>query len=279
LHVNGWLGWRLTGERAFDRGNACVTGLYGTLTDRAWSGRWCDFFEVDIDWLPPVVCGSTTLGPLCAEAASELGVPAGLPVKLGTGDTSSAMLAVGMKHGDLMHIIGTTQVLAVLADEPRPSLERVTRQFGVGEAFVHVTHNPVGGAALDWIRALCFADIKEATDFYERIIPEALERKTRVTLDPPYLGGDRLEIEAHRAAFRDLTLTTDRMELLAAILEAMRRCHRQALTALGMGKQFQRVFLTGGGAEVVHKLIPEYAGTAVELFTEGSLRGVAALFR
>src|SRR5262249_34239419 len=62
LHVNGWLCLRMTGERAFDPGNACFSGLYGTLTDQKWSSRWCDYFEVESEWLPPVVCGSTTVG-------------------------------------------------------------------------------------------------------------------------------------------------------------------------------------------------------------------------
>src|SRR5262249_42148862 len=34
LHVNGWMGLRLTGERAFDPANACFTGLYATVTDQ-----------------------------------------------------------------------------------------------------------------------------------------------------------------------------------------------------------------------------------------------------
>jgi sugar (pentulose or hexulose) kinase len=278
LHANGWLGLRLTGEKAFDRGNACFTGLYGTLTNQNWSPRWCEYFEVEPDWLPPVVSGDATLGTLRANVAAELGVTAGIPVKLGTADTSSAMLAAGMGYGDLLHVVGTTQVLAVLTTDPRPDPKRLTRQLGVGDSFIHVTHNPVGGAALDWIRALCFADVTD-DDFYERCIAEARKRETRVALDPPFLGGDRLEIEACRASFRDLTLTTDRFDLLAALLRAMESRHREALAALGKGKHFQRVLLTGGGAEVVRKLIPEYVGARVELLHEGSLRGVAALFR
>jgi xylulokinase len=278
LHANGWLGLKLTGERAFDRGNACFTGLYGTMTDRRWSERWCEYFEVDPAWLPPVVSGDATVGTLRPDAAADLGVPAGLPFKLGTADTSSAMLAAGMGPGDLLHVVGTTQVLSALTDQPRPDPKRLTRQLGVGEAFIQVTHNPVGGAALDWIRELCFRDQPEE-EFYDRTIPAALERQTRVTLDPPFLGGDRQEIEAHRAAFRDLTLATDRLDLLAAILEAMRRHHRHAVAALGLGTDFRRIFLTGGGAAVVRKLLPEYASAAVHTLEEGSLRGVARLFQ
>ena len=278
LHVNGWLALRLTGERAFDPANACFTGLFGTLTDQQWSARWCRFFEVDPAWLPPVLGGDATVGALRSAAAAELGVPAGLPVKLGTADTSSAMLAVGMGQGDLLHAVGTTQVLAAIVAAPRPAPRRLTRLLGVGPAFVHVTHNPVGGVALDWLRELCFRD-QPATEFYERTVPQALERRTTVVLDPPYLGGDRLEIEAHRAAFRNLTVAADRLDLLAALLQEMRRQHAWALAALGAGESFRRVFVTGGGAEVIHRLIPPYAGATTHFLERASLRGVARLFR
>jgi xylulokinase len=277
LHVNSWLGLRLTGERAFDRGNASVSGLYNTVTNRRWSERWCSYFEVDPAWLPPVVDGTATLGSLRAAAAAELNVPAGVPVKLGTADTSSAMLAAGLQKGELLHIIGTTQVVAALDDRPRPNPRRITREFGVGNAFLHAAHNPVGGVALDWLHELCFHE-QAKTEFFEQTIPAALQHSTRVTLDPPFLGGDRLEIDAHRAAFRDLTLGTTRLDLLAALLQAMRRCHRQALADLGAGERFDRIVLTGGGAEVVHRLLPEYAGSRVEVLQEGSLCGVARLF-
>jgi sugar (pentulose or hexulose) kinase len=191
-----------------------------------------------------------------------------LPVKLGLADTSSAMLGAGMRPGDVLHVVGTTQILAAFTQNPRPSSRHVTRLLGLGDAFIHVSHNPVGGAALEWIRSLCFADQKDDREFYDRTIPEARSRVTRVTLDPPYLGGDRLEIEACRASFRDLTLATDRLDLLAAVLEAMQRHHREALAALGLGNCFQRVFLTGGGAEVVRRLLPEYETGAVTMLSQ-----------
>jgi xylulokinase len=277
LHLNGWLALRMTGARAFDPANAGFSGLFGTLTDQKWSGRWCAYFEVEPAWLPPVVCGSATVGALRSAAAAELGVPAGVPVKLGTADTSSAMLAAGMGPGDLLHVVGATQVLAALADPPRADPRRLTRPLGVGKPFVHVTHNPVGGIALDWVRNLCFRDLDEQT-FFARTLPEAAACHTISSLDPPYLGGDRLEIEAHRAAFRDLTLATDRLDLLAAVLEAMRRGHRAALAGLGQNEHFRRIFLTGGGAEAVRRLLPEYDRDRVQPLEEGSLRGVARLF-
>src|SRR5262245_29522243 len=61
LHVNAWLGLRMTGERATDPANASFTGLFNTMTDRAWSPRWCDYFEIDSGRLPPVRDGRDTL--------------------------------------------------------------------------------------------------------------------------------------------------------------------------------------------------------------------------
>ena len=277
LHANGWLGFHMTGVKAFDPANASFTGLFGTMTDQQWSPRWCDYFEVDKSWLPPVISGAVTLGTLRADRATELGVPAGIPCKLGTADTTSAMLAAGMEPGDLLHELGTTQVLAALTDKPVPSPRHLTRLLGVGQRYVHVTHNPVGGVALDWLHELCFRDQTKA-DYYANTIPRAMEHATRVTLDPPFLGGDRLEIEAHRASFRDLELTTDRLDLLAALLGAMVSRHREAMAALGQGNTFRRIFLSGGGADLLRRLLPDYQAADVNEIDEASLRGVAKLF-
>jgi len=278
LHLNGWLALRMTGERAFDRANASFSGLNGTLTARQWSPRWCDYFEVETSWLPAIVCGSTTIGTLRSEVAAELGVPGGLPVKLGTAATSMAVLAAGMKSGDLMHAVGDSQVLTAITDRPRADPKRMVCQIGVGEAFLHTTQNPVGGTALRWLRDLCFRDQSEQ-EFYDRTIPVALERTTKLTFDPPFLDGDRLAIEARRAAFRDLTLATDRLDLLAALLQAMRQQHEKAVAALGLGREFRRVFFTGKDAAIVRNLIPEYAGATVHSVQENPLLGVARLFQ
>lgn len=188
------------------------------------------------------------------------------------------MPAAGMREGDLLHVLGTTQVLAAMTTSPRPSARRLIHHLGVGTFFTHVTHNPVGGAALDWLHRLCFRDMSPS-EFFGKLIDDALTASTRVTLDPPYLGGDLLELEAHRAAFRDLTLACDRLELLAALLQAMRRRHRQALNDLGVGPMTGTVFVTGGGAGVIRRLIPEYASANVRVLEEGSLHGVASLFQ
>ena len=58
----------------------------------------------------------------------------------------------------------------------------------------------------------------------------------------------------------------------------MRR-HREALANLGAGTQFKRIVLTGGGAHLAQKLIPEYQTADVRMLEEGSLLGVRRLFQ
>ncbi len=277
LHVNGWLGVHLTGERAFDGGNAGCTGLFGTLTDQAWSPRWCEYFEIESAWLPPVRSAGDTLGSLRSAVAAELGVPAGIPVMVGAADISSAMLALGMEPGDLLHVEGTTQMLAVLTDAPKPGPRRFIRHLGVGKRFLALTHNPLSGAALDWIKDLCFRD-QSQEEFFTRTIEEARARPTRVNLDPPCLAGDPFQIEACRGAYRDLELTSDRFDMLSALLAALVRRHEEALAALDLTKPPRRIFLTGPGARQIRNLLPIYQTADVQEFDNGSLYGIAKLF-
>jgi gluconokinase len=287
-HVNSWLTYRLTGEIALDSAGACFTGLY-TAREHRWSEEWCAELGVSSAWLPPVVSGDQTLGRLRNEVAQCWNIPAGLPVKIGTADTSSAMLAAHMGTADLLHSVGTTQVLAAFADPPVPHERRLCRPLGVGSRFIHVTHNPVGGDALSWLFDLCYAGDRHPNsvayqaarrDYFEQIVKKsALTHSTSVRLDPPFLGGDRLEIDERAAAFTGLRLHVRPIDLVAAVLNGMREGHSLAYGNLGVHRPWQRIILTGGGAEIVRLLkLPQYEGVPIEFLEDGSLRGVARLF-
>lgn len=299
LHVNGWLALHMTGQKAFDPGQASATGLF-TLTDETWTQRWCDYFEVERAWLPPIIDGSATVGSLRAAVAAELGVPAGIPVKLGTEMFGSKMLAAGMEPGDVLHSVGLTQALAALTDHPTAAPRRWIHRLGVGPRFMHVTHNPIGGGAVSWLHGLCFRDQTDA-EFCETTLPQAMERATRVTFEGP-CGG--VELEAYRAGFRDLDFATDRLDLLAALIKAMRQRHEEAVANLGQGEP-RRIFLAdaavpipqrlepayqpggthrgrfikGTGIHMIRRLLPGYETDKVTILEEGSLRGVARLFQ
>lgn len=93
-----------------------------------------------------------------------------------------------------------------------------------------------------------------------------------------FLGGDRMEIEEKKACLNGLTLSTNRMDLLAAVLQAMKQGHRQAWSHLERQQPPRRVFLSGGGASVVRKLLPEYQQVEVFELEQASLLGIAKVF-
>ncbi len=277
LHLNSWLALRLTGETAFDPANASHSGLYGTLTTQAWAPRWCDYFEVDPAWLPPVVPATTVVGALRSAVAAELGVPGGVPVRIGTTALCTKAGALGMRQGDLLHEVGDTQRLAAAISRPSADSRRTIVENGLGNDFLHVTYNPVGISAIEWLRKLCFRDQCEQ-EFLEKTLADAMDRSNRIILDPPYLAGDLLAIEARRAAFRDLTLQSDRLDLLAALIQEMRRQHERALAGLGLDQPVQRIFLSGQGTSVIQKLLPDYAKAEIHLCEPDPLIGIARLF-
>lgn len=276
LHLNSWIVLKLTGLTGFDPGNAGFTGLC-RWADVAWSSEWCNQLSVLPTWLPAIAPGNTTIGGLRKEWASAWSLPAGIPVKLGIPDTSSAILAADMEPGDLLHLVGTTQVLAILTNTPQPSAQRLTRHLGVGDTYLHVTHNPVGGVALEWLHQLCFSELS-ADEFFGATMDRALEHKTIVSLSPMFLGGDRLEIDEMKAGFQGLSLSTTRLDLLAALLAAMKMGHRNAWSNLERSQPPKRIFLSGGAAKIVHKLLPEYHHAQVLELDQASLMGVTKLF-
>jgi xylulokinase len=277
-HLNSWLCWQLTEQTAMDPGNAAFTGLCPAMKQWTWSPRLAEILALPLDWVPPIRDGRATIGQLSEKACTLLGVRPAIPVKLGVADTSSAVLAARLLPGELLHVVGTTQVLTLLTREPLPFEKRLTRPLGVDSMWMQVTHNPVGGVALEWFHELCFRD-QSVGEFFGSTLATAKNRPPGNTrLEPAYLGGDRLEVDEQSASFTGLSLQTDRLDLLAAILQAMRSGHEQALANLGLPQAPARVVITGGGAEIVRDLIPEYSALPIELLPHASLRGVARLF-
>jgi sugar (pentulose or hexulose) kinase len=277
LHLNGWLALHMTGNAAFDPANASLTGVYGTLTTHSWSQRWCEYFEVDPAWLPPVLDRAPTVGTIRSAVAAELGVAAGLPLKLGTDPISLMIQAAEMKPWDLLHDLGDPQRLIVRVEKPRADGRRLISRFGLGKGFLETAFNPIGPRALRWLHALCFRDQSEE-EFRERTIPQAMETETRVAFDPPFLTGDSLCISANRAAFRDLTIAADRMDLLASLLSEMRRRHELAIQTLKRDVPIQRILVRSDDAEFMMGLLPYSRQLPIQRIEAEPLTAICRLF-
>ena len=119
LLPHDYVNYRLTGVLAMEAGDASGVGVMD-LTTRAFRSDWCDavdpkFASTLPDLLPPDV----SLGETVGDATSTLGVPAGVPVSVGSGDNMMSAIGAGcVSEGRLVVSLGTSGTLFGYSDAP-----------------------------------------------------------------------------------------------------------------------------------------------------------------
>jgi len=110
--VNGFLRYRATGKMAAEWSGACSYGF--NLKKKDWDHILFKGARFDRSKLPPLIRSTDIAGTLTADAALELGLPAGTPVFGGCDDTQSAAIGSGsVGEGEAHVYIGTSAWLGV----------------------------------------------------------------------------------------------------------------------------------------------------------------------
>jgi xylulokinase len=240
---------RLTGARAIDHGLASTSLVYG-LAEGNWLPELMAAFELQAKLLPPLRRSEDKAGCLNAEGARLTGLPAGIPVAVGTGDDFSTPLGGGvMQTGIVADVLGTAEVVGALDREPRidPSALTETHRY-VGARF-HYIENPgwVSGGALEWLRAtLGIADFA-AFDRLAAAVPPGADG----LLFLPALSGAMTPewIAGARGCFYGLTPSHGPGHLARAVLEGNAFGLQDVVLALkAMNVATDRLRLLGGGA-------------------------------
>jgi xylulokinase len=207
-----WLRHRLTGDRLTDPVDACASGFYD-LTAASW---WLDLVEatgVRADQLADIVEPTTVAGPLRKESGIELGLPAGLPVVVGSGDDVE-LLGLGLiDPGPAAELFGTTGsifgVAARFVVDPHRRLE--TYPHAVPGRWVIGGSTTTAGGAIAWL-----GDLFGIADPCAALGSLRLERPAPTFL--PYLSGERapFRIPSARGAWLDLSTEISRDSLIQA---------------------------------------------------------------
>ena len=256
-HLNTFLHRQMTGARVTDPSNASFTGLYRTLKLDGWSGELCANLGVSMSLLPEVIESNRIGGTITAEAARNFGLRAGTPMMAGLVDGSAGMLLAGARVGQLFNVVGSTDVLALCTDRPRPHPQLLTRALGVQGKWVQVSTLAAVASALYWARARLFPEIP-IKDF-----PAELRRLSKfgpgasgsVRFDPN-LAGDRMSIDQRQGAFTGLTLATTREQMLSAVIEALTQASAARLPLLeATGTKILHTVAISGGADRLDQLL------------------------
>jgi xylulokinase len=245
LPPKDWLRACLTGEVHAEPSDASATLLYDVMGDR-WDLEVVGALGLEASLLAPLLpSAGAPAGHLVAEAAAELGLPAGIPVAAGAGDTAAAALGSGIGPGDIQLTVGTgAQVI-------RPLVAPVSRaDAGVNlyrsatpDGWYQMGATISAGLSLNWVREVMNASWEELY---------ASADQSGQAHDPifvPHLSGERTPYSdpALRGSWTALSLADDRTSLLRCALEGTAFAIRDALDALLADERPSRLRLAGGG--------------------------------
>jgi xylulokinase len=247
MQPKDWLRLCLTGTVASDPSDASATLLYDLPHD-----RWFDEVIADLglrrELLPTLLPSATVAGYLTTNAATEFGLPSGIPVATGAADTPAGALGTGLLASGVIQLsLGTGAQMIEIVDQPTPDPQHAMHLYRAATAqgwyLMAAVQN--GGLALDWVRDLfgitwddLFASAASAPDPSDDLLflPYLVgERSSQPNISP---GGAWLGMRRHHT----------RANLLHAALVGVACGMRRALECLPDAASAPSLRLVGGGS-------------------------------
>lgn len=235
-HLTTYLHKLFTGNWMIDLVNASMLGLYETTLQNSWSQELLAQFHFPSSWFSDIYPPGMLLGALLPDIAKKLGVPAGIPVAVGTNDVAAAQMGAGNNTaGQIMNTAGSSEMVSILTDKPVTNPHYYLRNAALPGLW-QIYATTAGGFALDWFY-LQFCHEMKRDDFYQKYLMDSIKKygtTTTITFDP-YLTGDRQSLQKKAGAWHGLSLASTREEMLAAMLKSIQKVLH---TTLLEAKQF-----------------------------------------
>jgi xylulokinase len=259
-----YIGLRLHGALATDPSDAAGS-LWLDQAARAWSDRLCAASATDVAWLPRLHDGSEVAGRVTPQAATQTGLPAGLPVVAGGGDAATGAVAMGAtQEGGRFISLGTSGQVFVARDRHLPNPGKMVHAFAhcVPDHWFQMAAMLNGARPMSW-----FANVAQAG------IPTLLQEAQvgdsgRTPLFLPYLTGERSPHgDPHiRGGFYGLEDQTARGDMMRAVVDSVAFCFADAFDSIGNDPASQPALAIGGGArsDYVLQRIADASGQHLE---------------
>jgi xylulokinase len=268
-----WLGLRLSGVAAAST-QAGQSAVSAELVRAAGS---------DPRQHPSVASQGQVLGTLGGEAATQLGLPSGLPVVAGTNDGLASLLGGGMlEPGDAIDTGGTSGGFAVVWDSVPDGTGAAVWPSVVANRWVLGGAMSSTGKAFDWLAGLLDGDPRDLAGLAHEALSVAPGADGLVFL--PYLAGERSPIwdDEARGVFAGLRLDHGRAHLARAVLEAAALAVRhvaEPIRARGVEVREMRVSGPAAASPDLAQLTADVIGlpVAVPRVAESAALGAAIL--
>jgi xylulokinase len=189
---------RFTGDYVTDVYDAIGTQLYD-VSNNCWSEELCDLLEYRRSWLPAVMSAFDIAGNLLPKAAGDTGLPQGIPVAVGSGDSVVEAFGSGVVHpGQCIIKLGTAGNVNLVTARSHPSSKVLTYRHIIADHWFTIAATNSGAATMRWFRdAFCSHLEEEARSngisVYELIgqLAGGVPAGSEGLLFHPYLKGER----------------------------------------------------------------------------------------
>ncbi len=244
----------LTGNLTTDWSMAAATALLD-LRARDWAASLMADLGLDTATFPPVVPSWSVIGDIRPALARRFGLPGGIPVIAGAGDSIACALGAGVTGpGPVSEMAGSSSCFNSVIAEPLADQD-VTHYPSIVADHGYVTEVGINttGEALDWLAQIFYAGSARAprAQDYARIELAAAAALPGAggLLFAPVLGDGERDDPALRGALTGLSLRHDRGALARAALEGIACGVRVRLETLGRASvPPTELRVSGGGA-------------------------------
>lgn len=258
LVTKDYVRYRLAGRYATDIYDATGTQLYDVARN-AWSGELCQVLQLAPDRLPPVGRAWDAGGTVTPAAARETGLPVGLPVAMGSGDSVVEAAGIGsVAPGQCVVKLGTAANVNLVTAVARPSLHSLTYPHLVDDHWFTIAATNSGTATMRWFRETFLPEkipgattaIGGAYKEIDRLAATAAPGSEGL-LFHPYLMGERSPYwDPHlRGDFIGISARHSLAHFTRAMLEGVAFSIRDCMDAVeSLGEPIVERRLLGGGA-------------------------------
>lgn len=266
LFAKDYVAFLLTGEIATDASDASTAGLLSLATGRPAPRALAaaGLQGMGVQAIAPVVPSGTVVGRLRTEVAARCGLPALLPVTIGSIDLLASMFAVGAaERGTPVSVLGTWSVNATTGAvrEPKPPVGGIV-DCGEPGRRLYLENSPSSMANLAWLaRTLGFDGV-----------PAVIDSAMGVPLGAgglrflPFINGGGPPRGA-TAGFVGLNGEHDRRHLARAAVDAVAALHARhlgRLAACGLVAPGELTALGGGARDKrLVQLLASFVGRPV----------------
>lgn len=236
-----------------DQGAMSGWGLGYDVTSKRWSDEQLDILGLNRSYMPRVVKAWDVVGHLTDEIAEMTGLPSGIPICGGAGDTMQSMIGCGITApGMAVDVAGTCAMFCVSTDGINPSLSvpgsgLIFNSGTLDDTYFYWGFIRTGGLSLRWFKDSVYGGDVDYPDLSKGAA--SVPAGSRGVTFLPYLTGGYGDMNDASGAFLNMTLDTDRSVLWRSVLEAIGYDYMTVTdTYREAGVDLSKIVITEGGS-------------------------------